>query len=101
MYCTPIWKIRKVVYKAQLADSVIQHGEKESSRLLLALQASDSAAAAKDQALRYATERGAYLESALSSMESLQKEEHRKMMRWKVAAIFAGVVIVAQAVFGQ
>jgi len=100
MYCTPIWKIRKVVYKAQVADSVIQHGEKENLQLSNALRASDSVSRNKDRAILYATERGVFLETALSKTEELVKQEHRKTVKWKVGAIFSAIVIVAMVVFG-
>lgn len=98
MYCTPIWKIRKVVYKAQVADTVIKKQEIEIRQLAGKALASDSSAAAAREARDAAIKAGVELENQIKLEKEKGKYWEKLSKKWKRIAIGGGVVILIELV---
>lgn len=96
MYCTPIWKIRKVVYKAQVADTLIHKLEIENNQLEGALRAADESAKAAREATDAAIEAGAHLENQVKLTEEKATYWEHLSKKWKRAAIGGGVIIILE-----
>lgn len=98
MYCTPIWKIRKVVHKAQVADTLIRKQEIEIRQLDAALNASDESAKAAREATDAAIQAGVHLENQVKLTEEKVTYWRRLAKLWKRIAIGGGTVIVLELV---
>lgn len=96
MYCTPIWRIRKVVFKAQVADTLIKKQETEIRQLTGALAAADQSAIAAREATDNAIKAGKALEETVVLTEQKVKIWERLAKKWRRIAVFSGVVVVAE-----
>ena len=87
-----------MVFKAQVADSVIKKLTVESRQLSGALSASDQSAAAAREAKDLAIQAGVKLEDQVKLTEQKAKYWERLSKRWKGASIGGGVIIILEII---
>lgn len=98
MYCTPIWKIQRVVFKAQIADSLIHKQQTEIRQLEGKVVASDSSASAAREAAEAAGQAAAHLENQSHLQEASIDYWQKVSRKWRRIAVAGGIFVIAELV---
>lgn len=87
-----------MVYKAQVADTIIHKQQIEIEQLSGALSSSDHSAAAAREATDAAIESAAHLENEVKLQEQKTKYWERLSKKWKRIAVATGVVATIELI---